>query len=120
MSWGSAGPSTIVSPLLTTCPSCTVTCLSFGIRYSWAVPSKSVMIQALLALGVLAERDRAGDFRQQARVLRGARLEELRHARQAARDVARLGRLLRDTRSTSPTLTCAPFFTVMMAPIWNV
>ena len=31
-------------------------------------------------------------------VLRRARLEELRHARQAARDVARLRRLLRDAR----------------------
>ena len=54
--------------------------------------------QALLALGVLAEAHRAGDFRQHARVLRRARLEELGHARQAARDVARLRHFLRDAR----------------------
>ena len=54
--------------------------------------------QALLALGVLAERHRAGDFRQHARVLRRARLEQLGHARQAAGDVARLRRFLRDPR----------------------
>jgi hypothetical protein len=54
--------------------------------------------QTLLALRVLAERHRAGDLRQHARVLRRARLEQLRHARQAARDVARLRRLLRDPR----------------------
>ena len=52
--------------------------------------------QALLALGVLAEAHRAGDFRQHARVLRRARLEELGHARQAAGDVARFRDFLRD------------------------
>jgi len=41
--------------------------------------------QALLALGVLAEAHRAGDLRQDARVLRRAcRLEQLRHPRQTA------------------------------------
>jgi DNA-directed RNA polymerase subunit beta' len=54
--------------------------------------------QPLLALRVLAERHGAGDFRQRAGVLRRARLEQFRHARQAARDVARLRRFLRNAR----------------------
>ena len=54
--------------------------------------------QALLALGVLAERHRAGDLGEHARVLGRARLEQLRHARQAAGDVARLQRFLRNAR----------------------
>ena len=54
--------------------------------------------QALLALRVLAERDRARDLREDARVLRRTRLEELGHARQTAGDVPRLRHLLRDPR----------------------
>jgi hypothetical protein len=41
--------------------------------------------QALLALGVLAERDRAGDLRQLARFLGRAGLDVFRHAGLAAR-----------------------------------
>src|SRR5690606_35478021 len=54
--------------------------------------------QALLALGVLAERDGAGDFRQHAGVLRRTCLEQFGHARQTAGDVAGLGAFLRNPR----------------------
>src|SRR2546426_1087580 len=54
--------------------------------------------QALLALRVLAERHRSGDLGEHPRVLGGARLEELRDARQTAGDVAGLGGLLRNPR----------------------
>ncbi len=54
--------------------------------------------EALLALGVLAERNGAGDLRKQAGILRRARLEQLRHARQTAGDVARLRGFLRHPR----------------------
>ena len=47
---GSAGPSTIISPLFTTWPSCTSTCFSFGIRNSWLTPSRSVMTRRCLPL----------------------------------------------------------------------
>ena len=43
-----------------------------------------------LALGFLAEAHRAGSLGEDRRVLGLARLEQIRHARQAARDVARL------------------------------
>ena len=98
MSCGSAGPSTI----------------DLALVHHLAVVRRHVLVlrdqilvrhavevgddEALLALRILAERHRAGDFGQQAGVLRRARLEELRHARQTARDVARLRRLLRDPR----------------------
>ena len=52
--------------------------------------------QAALALGLLAEADRAGLLREDRRVLGLARLEQVRHARQTAGDVAGLGGLLRD------------------------
>src|SRR3546814_730389 len=51
--------------------------------------------QALLALGVLAEADHAGLFGQDRLVLGLAGLEQVGHARQAAGDVAGLGRFLR-------------------------
>ncbi len=98
MSCGSAGPSTI----------------DLALVHHLAVVRRHVLVlrdqvlvgdavevgddQALLALRVLAERHGAGDFRQHAGVLRRTRLEQLRHARQAARDVARLRRLLRNAR----------------------
>jgi hypothetical protein len=52
--------------------------------------------QALLALGVLAERHGPGDFGQHAGVLRRARLEQFGHPRQTARDVACLLGFLRN------------------------
>ena len=55
-------------------------------------------LQAHLALGLLAERHRAGHLGQHALVLRRARLEQLGHARQAARDVAGLLAFDRDPR----------------------
>ena len=52
--------------------------------------------QAALVLVVAPELDRARLLGDDGRVLRTARLEQLRHARQTARDVARLGRVGRD------------------------
>ena len=54
-------------------------------------------LQALLALGGLAEADGAAGFGQNRRVLRLARLEQVGDARQTAGDVARLALFLRDT-----------------------
>ena len=53
---------------------------------------------AALVLVVLAEPDRAGDLGDDRRLLRPPRLEQLRHPRQTAGDVAGLGALGRDTR----------------------
>src|SRR5262249_49096778 len=52
--------------------------------------------QTTLALGLLAEADRSRTLRQDCRILRLARLEQIRDARQTARDVAGLRLLLRD------------------------
>ncbi|CFW85983.1 Uncharacterised protein [Bordetella pertussis] len=54
--------------------------------------------QALLALGVLAERYRTRDFGQHAGILGRTGFEQLGHARQTAGDVAGLLRFLRNTR----------------------
>ena len=97
MSCGSAGPSTIISPLLTTWPSCASHVLVLRdqvlVRHAVDVGDD----QTLLALGVLAERDGAGDFRQHAGILGRTRLEQFGHARQTAGNVARLRGFLRDT-----------------------
>src|SRR5690606_31141009 len=50
-----------------------------------------------LALGLLTEADRARELRENRGVLRPARLEEIGHARQTARDVASLRAFLRQT-----------------------
>ena len=85
------------SPISTTSPSCKWMCLPFGIRYSTALRTVvRVQRQAALVLVVAPELDRARLLGDDRRVLRPARLEQLRHARQAARDVARLGALSRD------------------------
>ncbi len=61
--------------------------------------------QALLALGVLAERDRSGDLGQHARILGCTRFEQLGHARQTA-GMSRVLLLSCGIRaSTSPTPT---------------
>src|SRR6185437_3395681 len=52
---------------------------------------------AALVLVVLAETNRAADFRDDGRFLRTARFEQFRHPRQTAGDVARLGTFGRDT-----------------------
>src|SRR5581483_10381645 len=52
---------------------------------------------AALVLVIAAEADRAGDFRDDGRVLRLASLEQFGHPRQTAGDVARLGAFGRDT-----------------------
>src|SRR3989304_4609351 len=49
-SCGSTGPSTILSPLLTSWPSCTRRCLSFAIRYSCSCLSRSVITRRCLPL----------------------------------------------------------------------
>src|SRR6202035_112553 len=54
--------------------------------------------QAALALGFLAETDRARALRQNRRILRLTGLEQVGDTRQTTGDVASLGRLLRDTR----------------------
>ena len=72
--------------------------------------------QALLALGVLAEAHRAGDFRQHARVLRRARLEELA-TRGRPPVMSRVFETSCGMRaSTSPTCTCWPSRTAITAP----
>jgi hypothetical protein len=53
---------------------------------------------AALRLVVLAELHAAVDLADDRMVLRAPRLEQLRHARQAAGDVARLGRFARHAR----------------------
>ena len=52
--------------------------------------------QALLALGFLAERYGTGHFRENCRLLRLARFEQIGNARQTTGDVAVLGGFLRD------------------------
>src|SRR6185437_2526720 len=52
--------------------------------------------QTPLALGLLTEADGTRLLREDGRILGLARLEQIRHARQTARDVAGLRRLLRD------------------------
>ena len=54
--------------------------------------------QAALALGLLAEADGAGDLRQDGRLLRLARLEQVGHAGQTTGDVPGLGALLGNPR----------------------
>ena len=73
-------------------------CLPFGIRYSTgsAPSSLGTIDQALLVLEVASELHRAVDFRDDRVILRTARLEQLRHPRQTAGDVAGLGAVDRD------------------------
>ena len=98
-----------------------MTCFSFGIRYSvGGARRRPVMIRRVLPFVSLPNDHGARDLREQGPRPWGTRLEELGHARQAARDVAGLGRFLRDAREHVEPFTCWPFFTVMMAPIWKV
>ena len=62
---------------------------------------------AALVLVVLAEAHRAADLGDDRRVLRLARLEQLRHPRQTAGDVARLGAFGRNTRDNVARLHVA-------------
>ena len=75
-------------------------CFDFGIRYSTASAPSSLgsMVRRCLFLKSLPEPHRAGDFGDDRVILRPARLEQLRHARQTARDVAGLGAVDRDAR----------------------
>ena len=73
-------------------------CLLLGIRYSTG--SRAFLVRddrdALLVLEVAPELDGPRDFRDDRVILGTARLEQFRHARQTARDVARLGAVDRD------------------------
>ena len=75
-------------------------CLPFGIRYSVGLLLLVGRLDddAALVLVVLAEADRARGLRDDRGVLGLARLEQFRHPRQTAGDVAGLGALGRDTR----------------------
>ena len=64
--------------------------------------------QALLVLEVAPEPHRAGDFGDDRVILRPARLEQLRNARQTAGDVAGLGAVDRDARDDVARLHLAP------------
>ena len=90
-----------------TSPSCRWMCLPFGIRYSTRLRVLLVRLDddPALVLVVLAEAHRAGDLGDDRVILRPARLEQLRHPRQTAGDVAGLGAFGRDTRETSPAFT---------------
>ena len=70
---------------------------------------------AALVLVVLAEPHGAADFGDDRRILRLARLEQLRHPRQTAGDVARLGAFGRDTRDHVARLHVAPGSTERIA-----
>ena len=99
MSCGAGLPSTMKSPFSTMSPSCRWMCLPFGIRYSRGLLGLVHRLDrdAALVLVVAAEADRAGDLGDDRRVLRLASLEQFRHPRQTAGDVARLGAFGRDT-----------------------
>ena len=81
-------------------PSCRWNGRPFGIRYSTGSAPSSVRLDddPALVLVVAPEPHRAADLGDDGVVLRPARLEELRHPRQTAGDVARLGAFERDTR----------------------
>ena len=64
----------------------------------------------------LPKRDLAVDLRDDGVVLRLARLEQLGHARETARDVLRLRGLARNLRETSPASSTSPSWTTMFAP----
>ena len=120
MSCGSAGPSTIDSPLFTTWPSCAVTCLSFGIRYSCGTPSRSVMTSRCLPFVSLpndtvpvTSASRPASF--------GERASKSSATRGRPPVMSRVFDVSCGMRaSTSPTLTCWPSLTVMIEPSWNV
>src|SRR5664279_5291874 len=81
-----------------TSPSCRWMCLPFGIRYSLGSSSLPVGSMVMRRLFVWSLAHRAADFGDDRRILRLARLEQLRHPRQTASDVARLGAFGRNTR----------------------
>jgi hypothetical protein len=83
---------------MTFSPSNTFRCRHFGISSSYCSPFSFGDDQPALALGLLAEADRARELGQDRRILRPARLEQVRDARQTAGDVAGLRALLRHTR----------------------
>ena len=100
MSCGLLGPSINGSPARTRSPSCTLTCTPRGSAYSrGSAPGSSGNDDDLpLALDDAAVLDDAVDFRDDRRLARLARFEQLHHARQTARDVLGLGRLARNLR----------------------
>src|SRR5262249_29267522 len=99
MSCGAGLPSTMKSPFSTMSPSCKWMCLPFGIRYSRGSSVLSIGSVEMRRLFLLSRPKRvgAGDLSDDRRILRLASLEQFRHPRQTAGDVARLGAFGRDT-----------------------
>ena len=98
MSCGSAGPSTIDSPLLTTWPSCTRMFFSLGTSSSQTLPSGSVICRRTLPL-VSLPNDTVPVISASMPLSFGrAGFEQLGHTRQTAGDVARLLAFDRDAR----------------------
>ncbi|MNY00862.1 hypothetical protein D3C86_1333720 [compost metagenome] len=119
MSCGSAGPSTIISPLFTTWPSCTSTCFSLAIRNSWALPSRSVITRRCLPLVSLPN-----DVVPVTSASTAASFGERASNSSATRGRPPvMSRVFCDSvgirASTSPTCTCWPSFTVISAPTWK-
>ncbi len=99
MSCGSGLPSMMYSPLRIVSPSWTAMCLPLGIRNSTASPpSFRGDLDPALVLVVAPELDPAVHFGDDRAILRPTRFEQLRHPRQTAGDVARLGAFGGDTR----------------------
>ena len=96
MSCGLIGPSVSRSPARTALPSCTCRCLPCGIWYSRASPSSLRTISLRMPRETPPNSTATVDLGHDRRVLGTPRLEQLRHARQTARDVAGLGRLAPD------------------------
>ena len=98
MSCGSAGPSTIDLALVHHLAFVHQDVLFLRDQLFVDLAFRVGDLQAHLALGLLAERHRAGHLGQHALVLRRTRFEQLGHARQTAGDVARLLAFDRDAR----------------------
>ena len=100
MSCGLRGPSISGSPARTRSPSCTFTCTPRGSEYSRCSPpvSSGTMMILRWPLTMPPCLTTPSISRDDRRLARLARLEELDHARQTARDVLRLRGLARDLR----------------------
>src|SRR5574341_313910 len=120
MSGGSAGPSTSISPLFTTCPSCAITCLSFGIRYSCATLSRSVITRRCLPL-VSLPKETVPVTSASTPASLGERASKSSATRGSPPVMSRVFEISWGIRaSTSPTPTSWPSRTVMIEPIWKV
>ena len=107
MSCGLLGPSISGSPARTRSPSWTFTCTPRGSEYSLGLPPASSGTMRIFRCPLTTPpcRTETVDLRDDGRLARLARLEELDDARQTARDVLRLGRLARNLREHLPRET---------------